>query len=284
MFQRLLVGADGSTQSEEAVRQAARISAVTGARLEVAHVVAPVGLGRTDSTTGARRLVAAEEILIEAQRIASKEDVEGEPRVLVGDPASELAREAAARWCDLVCVGPDAAPGRPFGIGAVALHLLHRAASSVLVARPPGEREGRRFPSRVLSAVDETERSLEAVRQGAAIAAAAGAGLRVVHVVSVARGHGVGWTADGVREGFEPLDEAVKVARSIGVEPSREMSLGRAGPAIADVAEEWDADLVVVGDTGTRPVERLLLGSVSEWVARHAGRSVLVARNPARPR
>lgn len=58
----------------------------------------------------------------------------------------------------------------------------------------------------------------------------------------------------------------------------------RAGDArreILDSAAQWGADAIVLGSHGRHGLERLLLGSVSESVVRHAGCSVTVVR-PAR--
>jgi nucleotide-binding universal stress UspA family protein len=44
---------------------------------------------------------------------------------------------------------------------------------------------------------------------------------------------------------------------------------------------QWPADLIVVGSRGKGGLRRLLLGSVAEFVARHAPCSVLIARSHA---
>jgi hypothetical protein len=46
-------------------------------------------------------------------------------------------------------------------------------------------------------------------------------------------------------------------------------------------AGQWDADLIVLGSHGRKGFNRLLLGSVSEGVALHAGCSVDVVRATA---
>lgn len=51
--------------------------------------------------------------------------------------------------------------------------------------------------------------------------------------------------------------------------------------AILDVAEESRADLIVLGSHGRRGLQKFLLGSVAESVARHARCSVLIVRMPA---
>ena len=53
---------------------------------------------------------------------------------------------------------------------------------------------------------------------------------------------------------------------------------------ILDEAEDWDADLIVVGSHGYRAWERFLLGSVSQSVVSHAKCSVEVVRCPANSR
>jgi nucleotide-binding universal stress UspA family protein len=49
---------------------------------------------------------------------------------------------------------------------------------------------------------------------------------------------------------------------------------------ILDTAAQWQADLIVLGSHGEKGLRQFLLGSVAEFVARHAKCSVLVARKP----
>lgn len=51
---------------------------------------------------------------------------------------------------------------------------------------------------------------------------------------------------------------------------------------ILNVAAEWRPDLIVMGSHGRRGVEKFLLGSVAESVARHAKSSVLIVRGMAK--
>ena len=50
---------------------------------------------------------------------------------------------------------------------------------------------------------------------------------------------------------------------------------------ILGVAEEWKADLIVLGSHGRRGLKRFFLGSVAEGVARHAKSSVMIVREAA---
>ena len=55
--------------------------------------------------------------------------------------------------------------------------------------------------------------------------------------------------------------------------------VGTPAPAVMQRAEDWHADLIVVGSHGRSAIGRLLLGSVSKQVATEAPCSVLVARH-----
>jgi nucleotide-binding universal stress UspA family protein len=50
---------------------------------------------------------------------------------------------------------------------------------------------------------------------------------------------------------------------------------------IIDAAAEWHADLIVLGSHGRTGLDRFLMGSVADSVARHAGCSVEIVRTPS---
>ena len=68
-------------------------------------------------------------------------------------------------------------------------------------------------------------------------------------------------------------DKTLKISTEIIEGPPRQV--------IVDEAEEWDADLIVMGSRGLGAWNRLLLGSVSSGVVHHAGCSVEIVRLPA---
>lgn len=69
-------------------------------------------------------------------------------------------------------------------------------------------------------------------------------------------------------------------AGSQKVSVTTEMLFGSPESRIVETAEEWKADLIIVGSHGYSRWERLLLGSVSDSVVHHAPCSVLVVRVP----
>ena len=84
---------------------------------------------------------------------------------------------------------------------------------------------------------------------------------------------------------YRVVIEAAEKIRSFidsdAVPVSTEVLFGSPESRIVETAEEWKADLIVVGSHGYSRWERLLLGSVSDSVIHHAPCSVLVVRAEA---
>jgi nucleotide-binding universal stress UspA family protein len=85
--------------------------------------------------------------------------------------------------------------------------------------------------------------------------------------------------AIGPREDVDAnLQAAAEAARKAGVAVSVYARQGDPADAILDVAEEREADLIVVGNKGMTGAKRFLLGSVPNKVSHHAPCSVLIIR------
>jgi universal stress protein A len=64
----------------------------------------------------------------------------------------------------------------------------------------------------------------------------------------------------------------------VDVPVETEVFVGSPGPRIVEAAQQWKADLIVMGTLGRTGVSRLLLGSVAEYVLRHATCPVLTIK------
>ena len=71
---------------------------------------------------------------------------------------------------------------------------------------------------------------------------------------------------------------AAETIRTSGLAAETAVREGDPRTMIIDEAEQWDADLIVVGSHGRTGVTRWLLGSVAQAVVAHAGCSVEVVR------
>jgi nucleotide-binding universal stress UspA family protein len=79
----------------------------------------------------------------------------------------------------------------------------------------------------------------------------------------------------------ELVDGAVTRLRLAGYKAEGVVIQGEVRKVILAMAEEWSADLILLGSHGYGHVKRFLLGSVAEYVARHADCSVEIVRAKA---
>lgn len=82
-------------------------------------------------------------------------------------------------------------------------------------------------------------------------------------------------------EGEELASGTAKRLQAAGFKTSTQVEEGDARHLILDWAKKWHPDLILLGSHGRRGLDRFLLGSVSEAVARHAPCSVEIVRAPA---
>ena len=74
------------------------------------------------------------------------------------------------------------------------------------------------------------------------------------------------------------LDELALSIGDAGAPIQYEIAIGHPAEQLIYRADQLDADLIVVGDRGRSKIKRMLLGSVSDRVVRHADRAVMVVR------
>ncbi len=140
---------------------------------------------------------------------------------------------------------------------------------------------------RVVIATDGSKHAEEAVRYLCSIPAAAQWQFKLVAVqMSLVVGMYDELTHAMLIEGEtartkQALERCSAILREIGIQADQELGLGHAGDEIVRLAQEWKADLIVVGARGHSTIERVLLGSTSDFVATHAPCSVFVIRSSA---
>lgn len=142
----------------------------------------------------------------------------------------------------------------------------------------------------ILIAVDGSDLSDRALREAISLAQSQHAALRIVHVVDEVTLNWEGEYADmsEILESFREsgkriLEKAQNFARKAGMEPEGKLrKIQTFGHRISDMileeAKDWPADLIVIGTHGRRGLHDVLLGSVSDGVARRATVPVLLVR------
>lgn len=136
---------------------------------------------------------------------------------------------------------------------------------------------------KVLLATDGSPASEPASEQAIDLAIQVGARLLVVSVVAgSARPAGAPTDAAESRDTRDSLTSKaqgiVARARASGVDASFLVWDGDPGDAIVAAADAETADIIVVGSHGRSGVSRFLIGSVSDYVVRHAHCPVMVVR------
>jgi nucleotide-binding universal stress UspA family protein len=76
------------------------------------------------------------------------------------------------------------------------------------------------------------------------------------------------------------LDALIRKVAAEGVTATSHLSEVPAASAIVDMAEELEADLIIMGTRGHTGLKHVLLGSVAERTLRHAPCSVLTVKVP----
>jgi nucleotide-binding universal stress UspA family protein len=135
----------------------------------------------------------------------------------------------------------------------------------------------------ILNPTDGSATSERATAHAIYLAKETGAELLVLHVVETTI---IWYTAtlyqkmvDQLREfGEEVLKKALGRAKEAGVMARSMMIDGHSGTAIVKVAEQEGADLIVMGALGRSMVEKVLVGSISNYVIHYAPCAVCLVK------
>ena len=145
----------------------------------------------------------------------------------------------------------------------------------------------RRNARSIVVGTDGSEPADEAVRQATDMASREGAQLHLVTAypdpqILRERTTGTGggaYTIIDLRDVAESLvQRAARDALRKSVEVETHVREGQPAEVIIDVANQEQADLIVVGSRGLTGIKRYLLGSVSSKVSEHAPCSVMIVR------
>jgi nucleotide-binding universal stress UspA family protein len=275
-FQRLIAAFDGSPPAEDALALALRLRDPDDGTLTLACVVS----GRywhVGAHAQRPDAMVPDEIafmLADARDRAIPPGIRVHQRAPVApSPARGLAELAEQDGADLIVVGSSrhADPGS-IRLERTAGRLLQGAPCAVAVA-PGGLRETEAF-RHVGVAYDGSPEADAAVLAAYDIAARSGAAVTLVYALSNPAAHA------SRLEAQEQLDAAADAAPP-GVNPKTALLYGPPGNMIRDACDGV-VDLLVAGSRGYGPMQRALLGSVSEMLTDGARHPVVVLpRHPS---
>jgi nucleotide-binding universal stress UspA family protein len=258
IFDRILVGVDGTEWGFEALRQALALAP------DRAVVRAVTALDTAPAVhTGFQAAHFADLLTQEAEEARAKAGAivdgraDADARVVRGKPVDVLRRERDTLGATLVALGGRRS-SRFLGVllGDTGTQLLHDAACSLLLACPSAE--GTWGPRRIVVGLDASSYARHALATADELAVSAGGTVEVVSAT-----------------GGEDAEPDASWAGRVQTWDERD-------PVQALVARSRDADLLVVGSRGVHGIRAI--GSVSERVAHQAHCTALVVHEPSGPR
>ena len=274
---RILVTTDFTIRSHRALRRAGLLAGQRRGKLMPMHVVE--GLGTLQV---ARDLREAQRMVLEQIAVVPELLTASCEPIVIGGNAVSAVLDAANDWeVNLVVGFPSGLPERT--CEKTLRILINRSPCPVLVVRQPVES----LYGRVLAPVDLSVTSARALRGMASLGLADGAEVTVLHAFRApaktklfAAGLARNQVEDYVeswRAGFAvELDGFLEEHCLAGRDWRRRIEEGRPRDVIPSVADEFRADLVVVGSHGRTGVARALRGSVTEDLLSTPGPDVLV--------
>lgn len=290
----ILVGTDFSDASAPAFAVARRLAAAHGARVTLMHVIEE----RPDAPGWTEPPVSRGEILELLDAHAAKELDDATPggsddvaiAVASGIPHEALTTFALDEDVDLIIVGRvGVTPLERMLLGSTAERLIRHAAVDVLVAT------GSAGPwSRILAPIDFSDHSHRAVKMAAGIAVDEGAVLDVLHIneyasvadVPTSAAISERFQASMVEQSATDLKRVCDAVRKADPAPESVVQHVRSGPAAAEILEharDTEAELIVAATLGRTGLQRLLVGSTVERVARETPCALLALATAPRP-
>jgi nucleotide-binding universal stress UspA family protein len=273
MFERIVLGYDGSERSRDALALTAHLAADSGGAVTVVCAFPFVGVPPAD-----RERALAEEsapLFLAAER--SLDGLAVSTRAVSdASPARALNDVAEESGADLIVIGSThrGAAGRVFP-GSVGERLLHGAPCAVAVA-PSGYHSADHAEIGLIGVayVNEPEADL-ALAAATDLAPVRHARLRLITVVDL-RPRGVVFP-DLLKEAAGEIEADLRAAEdSLAADIEHEAVLLEGDPPAELAAQGVELDLLIMGSRGYGPLGTALLGSVSAEVIRTAPCPVLV--------
>jgi len=290
---KILLAIDASDASQAALKETGCRPWPAGSSIEVLNVMEPAHLWST-SETAEEEIQFSKALVARAAEQLRSQGLQACGASVFGHPRTVILDRAKAAGADMVMVGSHGASAvTKFLLGNVAAATVRHAPCSVEVVRAKAGRPSG-VARKILLATDGSPSAESAARSVAARPWPEGSEIRVFSVVEffVPRMQALfeppflpseqveTLRADAMKHAQEAVAAAVEIVSKAGPKVSESVSVLLGGPknGILEEADNWGADLIVMGSHGRHGLDRFLMGSVSEGVATHANCSVEVIR------
>lgn len=255
-FQTILCPVDFSSESRIALQHAVAVARRTGGRLTVMYADDPMLASAAAAGYDSELLKKATMSELRRMLVAVGVPVDRDPSAAamvcaVGRPAREIVKAAKRLKADLIVLGTQGRSGASkFFFGSTTARLLREAPAPVLAVPPSAVRPPKRWPGRLIGAVDLGPGDRDHIRRIAALARAFHSSLLLAHVVS--RTDGPPWLATKLRASDGRRLAAArarlrKLAASVdGIAVESRVLLGDPATELAALAADVDAGVIVL--------------------------------------
>ncbi|MBD2481527.1 universal stress protein [Planktothrix sp. FACHB-1365] len=280
MIKKILVAVAGRGLCEEMLNMLLDIPSFQQAAVTVLHVVPP----QVSSDTMSEKLEEGGKILAEAVKSIHLDSKQITPQLKQGDPKDIVCQVADQEDAGLIIMGSR-------GLGRIQSILENSVSQYVfqLTSRPMLLVKDDTYVKKlrkIMVAVDGSDSSKQCLQLAISFAKdLPGAQLVLVHINKDLSGKSSeDFSMNAEKDPI--LAPAIEEAKRMGISYRCVSGIGKPGPELCRVAEEVNADLLMLGSPDRRPnvaksfidLDRLLGSSLSDYVRVYAGCPVLLTR------
>lgn len=284
MIKKILVAVAGRGLCEEMLNMLLDIPSFQQASVTLLHVVSP----EVSSDTMSEKLTEAGKILAEAVTSIKLDPKQINPLLKQGDPKDIVCQVADEENVDLIIMGSRGL-GRLQAIleNSVSQYVFQLTTRPMLLVKDDAYVKKLR---RIMVAVDNSESSKQCLQLAISFAKdIPGTQLILVHINKDISGKSSEDFSNNAEK--DPvLAQAIEEVKRMGISYRCVSGIGKPGPELCSVAEEVNADLLMLGSPDRRPnvaksfidLDRLLGSSLSDYVRVYASCPVLLTRTTAK--
>ena len=202
-------------------------------------------------------------------------DIKVNHKMLVGNPAAEIAAYADQNECDLIVIGSHATHGLNLVLGSVANAVLHKSKCDVLTIRLSSDNENNRLAHKYKSIIIPTDLENDAclvADKAKAISKISNSNIDTIFVVPNDSVSLMTYESAKIKIALD------KFAKKNGFEGNNSVVIGGVAHSIINKADENKNDLIIIGSHRRGAIGRFFLGSTANSTLHQAKVDVLVVK------
>lgn len=285
MYDKILVGYDGSEPSDAALIEALNWARSNKGSVSMVHAVFfdseefSISPSQLEERIGKGKDVC----LLASKRYSSEFGVDIPCEVLQGEPHDVIPDQAEKVKANLVALGTYGRKGiKRMIMGSVTSGVISHSPCDVLVVKKPCTECTGMYKS-ILVPFDGSQTAKRAVERASELAAKMSASLTLLYVIPRYE-EMIGFIkTESIREKLYEearriVQEGEAIAKSKGVSANTMVEDGSPTGRILELASGLGADLIVMGHRGWSGMDKAIMGSTAERVITHCNVPVLVVR------